>query len=107
MAGKWQNRSLTPIQARFQHLLARARWDEESVGAEVRDYVVEHLNDGVEILAVNETSFLKKGEDLGSLLKRMSCGSQEPLELLKTRIFFTGICPDCSWEFGRDDSPPE
>jgi len=24
---------------RFQHLLARARWDEELVGVEIRDYV--------------------------------------------------------------------
>jgi len=28
--------------------------------AEVRDYVVEHLDDGAGILAVNETSFLKR-----------------------------------------------
>lgn len=46
---------------RLQHLLGRAVWDEEEVCAEVRDYVVEHLNDGAGILAVDETSFLKKG----------------------------------------------
>jgi len=29
----------------------------------VRDYVVEHLDDGAGILAVDETSFLKRGEE--------------------------------------------
>ncbi len=30
---------------------------------EVRDYVVEHLDDRAGILAVDETSFLKRGEE--------------------------------------------
>jgi len=45
---------------RLQHLLGRAIWDEEQMCAEVRDYVVEHLDDGAGILAVDETSFLKR-----------------------------------------------
>ncbi|MBV8884200.1 MAG: transposase [Chroococcidiopsidaceae cyanobacterium CP_BM_RX_35] len=48
---------------RLQHLLGRAIWDEEQVCAEVRDYVVEQLDDGAGILAVDETSFLKRGEE--------------------------------------------
>jgi len=48
---------------RLQHLLGRAIWDEEQMCAEVRDYVVEHLDDGAGILAVDETSFLKRGEE--------------------------------------------
>jgi len=34
---------------RLQHLLGRAIWDEEQMCAEVRDYVVEHLDDGAGI----------------------------------------------------------
>jgi SRSO17 transposase len=44
-------------------LVGKSRWDEEQVCAEVRDYVVEHLDDGQGILAVDETSFLKRGEE--------------------------------------------
>ena len=58
---------------RFQHLLARARWDEESVRTEIRDYVVENLNDGAGILAVDETSFLKRGEESVGV-GRQHCG---------------------------------
>jgi len=50
---------------RLQHLLGRAIWDEEQVCAEVRDYVVEHLDDGAGILAVDETSFQEGEESVG------------------------------------------
>ena len=62
---------------RLQHLLGRARWDEEQVCAEVRDYVVEHLDDGAGILAVDETSFLKRGEESVGV-GRQYCGLTGP-----------------------------
>ena len=48
---------------RFQNLLGRASWDEEKLCGEVRAYAVEHLDDGAGILAIDETCFLKKGQE--------------------------------------------
>ena len=46
---------------RFQHLLNRASWDTDAVRDDLRDYVVEHLGDDNAVLIVDETGFLKKG----------------------------------------------
>jgi SRSO17 transposase len=52
----------------IQHLLARARWDEDGVRDDLRDYVAEHLSAQVEtadpvgtVLVADETGDLKKG----------------------------------------------
>src|SRR5512144_3206909 len=52
----------------MQHLLARARWDDDGVRDDLRDYVVEHLAVGVDpadpvgaVLVADETGDLKKG----------------------------------------------
>ena len=45
-----------------QRLLYNYRWDADLVGADLRDYVVEHLGDADGVLVVDETGFLKKGE---------------------------------------------
>ena len=47
---------------RLQHLLGRAQWDADAVCAEIRQYAVEHLNSQKDILAIDETGFLKQGE---------------------------------------------
>lgn len=47
---------------RFQHLLGRAQWDADAVCADVRQYAVENLNSETDILAIDETGFLKQGE---------------------------------------------
>jgi len=44
---------------RLQHLLGRAIWDEEQMCAEVRDYVVEHLDDGAGIWPWTKPASLK------------------------------------------------
>ena len=75
---------------RFQHLLARARWDEESVRTEIRDYVVENLNDGAGILAVDETSFLKKGEESVGV-GRQYCGLTGQIENCQVGVFLAYI----------------
>ena len=59
----------------IQHLLGRAEWDADLVRHELRDYVVEHLGDEQEtILAVDETGFLKKGNNSVGV-KRQYTGS--------------------------------
>jgi transposase-like protein len=52
----------------MQHLLARARWDEDGVRDDLRNYVAEHLSSGVHpadrvgaVLVADETGDLKKG----------------------------------------------
>ncbi len=71
---------------RLQHLLGRARWDEEQICAEVRDYVVEHLDDGTGILAVDETSFLKRGEESVGV-GRQYCGLTGQIENCQVGVF--------------------
>ncbi len=75
---------------RLQHLLGRARWDEEQVCAEVRDYIVEHLDDGAGILAVDETSFLKRGEESVGV-GRQYCGLTGQIENCQVGVFLAYI----------------
>ena len=75
---------------RLQHLLGRAIWDEEQVCAEVRDYVVEHLDDGAGILAVDETSFLKRGEESVGV-GRQYCGLTGQIENCQVGVFLAYI----------------
>jgi SRSO17 transposase len=39
----------------MQHLLARASWDDDGVGDDLRGYVVDHLGDPDAVLVVDET----------------------------------------------------
>ena len=48
-----------------QHLLSTYVWDADLVRDDLRDYVVEHLGDANGVLVVDETGFLKKGEQVG------------------------------------------
>jgi SRSO17 transposase len=45
----------------LQHLLAGAVWDHDAVRDDVRDYLVDHLDDPAAVLVVDETGDLKKG----------------------------------------------
>jgi len=46
----------------YQHLLGRAQWNADTVGAFVRQYAVEAFEEQTDILAIDETGFLKQGE---------------------------------------------
>jgi SRSO17 transposase len=50
-----------PAPMGWEHLLARAVWDEDKVRDDIRDDVVEHLGDPQAVLVVDETGDLKKG----------------------------------------------
>lgn len=45
----------------LQHLLARASWDADAVGDDLRDYVIDAFGDPGAILVVDETGDIKKG----------------------------------------------
>ena len=50
--------------ARVQRLLSSYRWDADLVRDDLVSYVVEHLGDAGGALVVDETGFLKKGEQV-------------------------------------------
>ena len=52
-----------------QHLLSNV-WDADLVRDDLRDYVVENLGDVHGVLVVDETGFLKKGNNSGSIAAR-------------------------------------
>jgi SRSO17 transposase len=65
----------------LQHLLGRASWDADLVRDDLRSYVIEHLGDDEGVLIVDETGFIKKGENsvgvkrqyTGTVGKRENC----------------------------------
>jgi SRSO17 transposase len=61
---RWQlaEQAGDPGPHRFQHLLGRAIWEAEEVRDDLQAYVREHLADSEAALIVDETGFLKKGE---------------------------------------------
>lgn len=71
---------------RFQNLLGRASWNEEKLCAEVRAYTLEHLNDGAGILAIDETCFLKKGQESAGVA-RQYCGLTGQIENCQVAVF--------------------
>ena len=75
---------------RFQHLLGRAQWDAEQVCVELRDYVVEHLDDAAGIVAIDETSFIKRGEESVGV-GRQYCGLTGQIENCQVGVFLAYI----------------
>jgi SRSO17 transposase len=56
----------------IQHRLRRALWDPKAVRAELRRYVVQHLEDPEAVLVVDETGFLKKGRHSAGVARQYS-----------------------------------
>jgi SRSO17 transposase len=59
----------------FQHLLRRALWDPDAVRDELRTYVIQHLGDPNGVLAIDETSFLKKGQHSAGVARQYSASA--------------------------------
>ena len=49
----------------MQDFLGRMRWDADAVRDDLRAYVVEHLGDPGAVLVLDETGFVKKGDEVG------------------------------------------
>ena len=56
----------------MQRLLRWADWDVEAVRDDVRDYVVEHLQDPQAVLIIDDTGFLKKGVKSAGVARQYS-----------------------------------
>jgi SRSO17 transposase len=69
-----------------QHLLGRASWDADQVRDDLRVYVVEHLGDPDGVLIVDETGFLKKGDQSAGVQRQYS-GTAGRVENCQVGVF--------------------
>jgi SRSO17 transposase len=56
----------------IQHLLGRARWHAEAVRDDLRASLVEHISDPQAVLVLDETGFLKKGQQSAGVARQYS-----------------------------------
>lgn len=85
-----QAREATPYG--MQRLLCDAVWDENSVRDEVRRLAVETLGREHAILAIDETSFLKRGEQSAGVARHY-CGTTGRVENCQVGVFLSWITP--------------
>ncbi len=85
-----QAREATPYG--MQRLLAEAVWDENGVRDDVRRLVVETLGQEHAILAIDETSFPKRGEQSAGVA-RQYCGTTGRVENCQVGVFLSWITP--------------
>ena len=69
-----------------QHLLGRARWDDEAVRDDLRAYLVEHLGEPQAVLVIDETGFLKKGQHSAGVARQYS-GTAGRIENCQIGVF--------------------
>lgn len=75
-----------PRPYRFQHLLGRAAWEADEVRDDLQTYVREHLADPDGVLIVDETGFLKKGEESVGVQRQYS-GTAGRIENCQIGVF--------------------
>ena len=73
----------------FQHMVRRAKWDEEAVRDEVQDYARQNLGEGG-VLAVDETGFLKKGEKSAGVARQYT-GTAGRIENAQVGVFLAYV----------------
>jgi SRSO17 transposase len=69
-----------------QHLLGRADWDPDAVRDDLRDYVLESLDDPQAVLIVDETGFLKKGTKSAGVARQYT-GTAGRIENCQVGVF--------------------
>jgi SRSO17 transposase len=75
-----------------QHLLGRARWDADEVRDDLRTYVVEHLGHKRAVLMIDETGFMKKGEQSVGVQRQYS-GTAGRIENCQIGVFLAYASP--------------
>jgi SRSO17 transposase len=76
----------------MQRLLTKAVWDEERVRDELRNYVLERLGDPHAIVAIDETSFPKRGNKSAGVAPQY-CGTTKQVENCQVGVFLSYISP--------------
>jgi SRSO17 transposase len=74
----------------MQRLLSTAVWDENGVRDEVRSYVLAHLEDPYAVVAIDETSFPKRGKQSAGVAQQY-CGSTKQVENCQVGVFLSYI----------------
>jgi SRSO17 transposase len=69
-----------------QHLLGRARWDDAAVRDALRASLVEHLGEPQAVLVLDETGFLKKGQQSAGVARQYS-GTAGRIENCQSGVF--------------------
>ena len=75
-----------------QRLINRARWDADLVRDDLQRYVVEHLGDPAGVLVVDETGFLKKGDQSAGVQRQYS-GTAGRIENCQVGVFLAYASP--------------
>jgi len=83
-----QAREATPYG--MQRLLSGAVWDEDGVRDEVRAFALEHLGTTEAIVAIDETSFPKRGAHSAGV-KKQHCGTTGHLQNCQVGVFLSYI----------------
>jgi SRSO17 transposase len=71
-----------------QHLLGRAQWDADEVRNTLRSYVIEHVGDPQAVFVIDETGFLKKGQQSAGVARQYS-GTAGRIENCQIGVFLT------------------
>ena len=74
----------------MQRLLTNAVWDENGVRDQLRKYVLAHLGDPYAVVAIDETSFPKRGNQSAGVA-RQYCGSTKQVENCQVGVFLSYI----------------
>jgi SRSO17 transposase len=75
-----------------QHLLGRAIWEADALRDDLRPYVVEHLGAPEAVLVVDETGFLKKGQQSAGVARQYS-GTAGRVDNCQIGVFLTYASP--------------
>jgi len=74
----------------MQRLLTNAVWDENGVRDELRSYVLAYLKDPYAVVAIDETSFPKRGNQSAGVAHQY-CGSTKQVENCQVGVFLSYI----------------
>lgn len=77
----------------IQHLLGRSVWDADSVRNELRGYVAAHLGHPAAVIVVDETGFLKKGNQSVGVQRQYS-GTAGRVENCQIGVFLSYATPE-------------
>ena len=88
-----RGRSARPTPHGVQRLLDAASWDADAVRDDLRAYVVEHLGDPDGVLIVDETGFLKKGDQVGRRARAQYSGTAGRIENCQVGVFLAYASP--------------
>src|SRR5438046_1539029 len=89
-AGNWPNTPERLAPLGMQRLLSSAVWDTDGVRDDLRTYTLEHLGNQSAIVAIDETSFPKKGKKSAGVGVQY-CGTTGQVENCQVGVFLAYV----------------